>query len=59
MLTAVLTYWQGTSYGLLISVMIPKMELAMALVPVFVIPLMVNTLRSVQCLQCALQSSPE
>lgn len=35
------TFFYGTSYGLLISVIIPKMEVAMALVPVLVIPFMV------------------
>lgn len=35
------TFFFGTSYGLLISVVIPKMEVAMALVPVLVIPFMV------------------
>jgi len=35
------TYFAGASYGLFLSVVIPKMELAMALVPVLVIPLMV------------------
>lgn len=34
------TFFFGTSYGLLISVIISKMELSMALVPVLVIPLM-------------------
>jgi hypothetical protein len=40
-LICILTYWAGASYGLFLSVMIPKMELAMALVPVLIIPLMV------------------
>lgn len=35
------TFFYGTSYGLMISVIIPKMEVAMALVPVLVIPFMV------------------
>jgi len=40
-LICILTYWAGASYGLFLSVIIPKMELAMALVPVLIIPLMV------------------
>ncbi len=40
-LVCILTYWAGASYGLFLSVLIPKMELAMALVPVLVIPLMI------------------
>lgn len=35
------TFFYGTSYGLMISVIIPKMEVAMALVPILVIPFMV------------------
>jgi len=38
---AVLTYWYGTAYGLLISTFVPKLEIAMALVPILIIPLMV------------------
>lgn len=40
-LISILVYWHGTAYGLVISVFVPNMELAMALVPVLVIPLMV------------------
>lgn len=36
-----LIYWNGVSYGLLISICIPKVEVATALVPVLIIPLMV------------------
>lgn len=35
------TYFTGAAYGLLLSVIIPSLELAMALIPVVVIPLMV------------------
>ncbi|KAL4512556.1 hypothetical protein ABPG72_020393 [Tetrahymena utriculariae] len=35
------TFFQGTSYGLLLSVLFKKMELLMALIPVLVIPFMV------------------
>jgi ATP-binding cassette subfamily G (WHITE) protein 1 len=40
-LSCSLTYWAGASYGLMVSILIPKMELAMAMVPVIIIPLMV------------------
>lgn len=39
--TCILTYWAGASYGLLISILVPQMEMAMALIPVVIIPLMV------------------
>ena len=35
------TYFYGVSYGLCISVIVPKLEVAMALIPILVIPLMV------------------
>ncbi|EGR32908.1 hypothetical protein IMG5_067050 [Ichthyophthirius multifiliis] len=35
------TYFYGVSYGLFISVIVPKMEIAMALIPILVIPFMV------------------
>jgi len=35
------TYFYGVSYGLIISVLIPKLEVAMALLPIIIIPLMV------------------
>jgi len=35
------TFFYGTSYGLIISVAIPKLEVAMALLPITIIPLMV------------------
>lgn len=37
----ILTYWSGTGYGLLVSALIPKMEVAMAIAPVVIVPLMV------------------
>jgi ABC-type multidrug transport system permease subunit len=37
----ILTYAYGVSQGLLISVIIPKVEVATALVPAFIIPFMV------------------
>lgn len=40
-LICILVYWAGTSYGLFLSVVIPKFELAMALVPIVLIPLMI------------------
>eukprot|EP01017_Pseudomicrothorax_dubius_P038215 TRINITY_DN5697_c0_g2_i1.p1 TRINITY_DN5697_c0_g2~~TRINITY_DN5697_c0_g2_i1.p1 ORF type:complete len:357 (-),score=45.35 TRINITY_DN5697_c0_g2_i1:26-1096(-) len=39
-LTAITCYFTGTSYGLFLSVAIPKQEVATALVPVVMIPLM-------------------
>lgn len=39
-LVAIITYYTGTAYGLLISVCIPKLEVAMAMTPVVLIPLM-------------------
>jgi predicted DNA repair protein MutK len=36
-----MTYLAGGAYGLFLSVVIPNIELAMALVPVLLIPLMV------------------
>eukprot|EP01017_Pseudomicrothorax_dubius_P021861 TRINITY_DN2351_c0_g1_i6.p1 TRINITY_DN2351_c0_g1~~TRINITY_DN2351_c0_g1_i6.p1 ORF type:complete len:640 (-),score=172.28 TRINITY_DN2351_c0_g1_i6:54-1973(-) len=39
-LISITTFFTGTAYGLLISVVIPKMEVAMSLVPVLLIPLM-------------------
>lgn len=38
---AILSFWAGTSYGLLISVLVPRLELAMALSPLLIIPLMI------------------
>lgn len=34
-------YFTGASYGFFISIVVPKLEIAMALIPVVVIPLMV------------------
>jgi ATP-binding cassette subfamily G (WHITE) protein 1 len=36
-----LAYWAGSGWGLFMSVFIPKMEVATALAPVILIPLMV------------------
>jgi len=35
------TYFYGTSYGLIISVSISKLDVAMAVMPILVIPMMV------------------
>ena len=37
----IMAYQAGSAYGLFISVVVPNIELAMALVPVLIIPLMV------------------
>jgi ABC-type multidrug transport system permease subunit len=37
----ILTYWYGVAYGLLLSILIPKVEVATALVPALIIPFMV------------------
>jgi ABC-type multidrug transport system permease subunit len=41
MAAMICTYFYGVSYGFLISIVIPKMEMAMAFTPVLVIPFMV------------------
>jgi len=40
-LIMICTYFYGVSYGLCISVIVPKLDVAMALIPILVIPLMV------------------
>ncbi|KAL4438888.1 hypothetical protein ABPG74_016608 [Tetrahymena malaccensis] len=40
-LISILTFWYGSSYGFLISILCPKFEVAMAFVPATIIPLMV------------------
>jgi len=39
--TVILTSLYGSAYGLFISVVIPKMEVAMAMVPILLVPLMI------------------
>lgn len=34
-------FWAGAAYGMLISIAIPKIEVAVALTPVLIIPLMI------------------
>ena len=41
MFIQILIYWYAVSYGLLLSVIIPKVEVATALVPALVIPFMI------------------
>jgi len=41
LLAAILTYFTGASYGFMVSILVPKLEVAMTLIPVIVVPLMV------------------
>ncbi len=40
MITLVLVAWHGTSYGFLISVLVPKYEIGLALIPIVLVPLL-------------------